>query len=381
MNQNKPTKHATAWLKEGLTLTAAILVVGLGIASPAHADDVEFVLDSAIRVDPPNETITLPVFQGVANRDTVYYIVTESSDKDDAGRRKVNYAPKLKNALGTAAVRRVGVVNGVVHFQGSVAFASTRPLRPGPDGIPPGTFPPGSVADANYSPLITTGNGIVLNASHVKNSRGEHDSLVSIDLSRRPTHVAGAVGEVTLSTFAGFYNGEPILYLHMEGSRELVAMVEGSTFAPNLNFAPGLASNERETSARSAIIPFDNGLMGRGNPERQGLNSFMANEGDPLNVTQTFPGKGGRRYSPIWDIHIVHWTDQAIAAGERRRLESVSEIIGEFRKGNLVSAGTGPANSSLKGIRAFDAVSNCPIVVTLPSVERGARGAPQSNSW
>ncbi len=29
--------------------------------------------------------------------------------------------------------------------------------------------------------------------------------------------------------------------------------------------------------------------------------SFLANQGDPLNVTQTFPGKQDERYSPICD--------------------------------------------------------------------------------
>gem|GEM_PF-6966285 len=41
---------------------------------------------------------------------------------------------------------------------------------------------------------------------------------------------------------------------------------EGSTYAPNLDAAPGLGSNESETSARSAIIPIVNGERGVNNP-------------------------------------------------------------------------------------------------------------------
>jgi len=273
------------------------------------------------------------------------------------------------------------MVNGVVNFSGTVRFASTRSARAGSDGTPPGTTPPPSEGDANYSPLITTGNGIVLNASQVMNASGVHDSLVSIDLTRRPTHVRGAVGEVTLGGFLGFWNTAPELYLHMDASTLDVATVEGSTLAPNLNFAPGLGSNDPATSARSAIIPIENGREPRNDPERQGLMSFLANQGDPLNVTQTFPGKQDDRYSPVWDVHILRWTEEAIATGERRRLRSDSDVIGEFKKGNLRDTGTGPRNPSLEGIRANNAISNCPIAVRLPSVDPGQRGQSQNNSW
>lgn len=361
----------------------ALLCVAQGVLRPARADGgVDFVLQSAIRVDPASETITLPVFQGTFAGSPVYYIVTESSDKDDAERRKVNYAPKLRNALGTRAVQQVVEVNGVVAFSGTVRFASSRPFRPGPDGIPPGAAPfPPSEGDENYSPLITTGNGIVLNASQVANSTGVHDSLVNLNLTRRPTHVAGAVGEVTLSGFLGFWNSAPLLYLHMDGSTLDVASIEGSNFAPNLNFAPGLGSNDPNFSARSAIIPIENGREPRGDPERQGLNSFVANQGDPLNITQTFPGKQDDRYSPVWDVHILRWTEAAIATNQRRRLRSASDVIGEFNKGNLRDTGTGPPNPSLDGIRANNAISNCPIVVRLPGVDPGQRGQAQENRW
>jgi hypothetical protein len=360
-----------------LALTAGFIASVLTM--PARADGgVDFILKSTIRADPAGETVTLPLYRGMFNGSPVYYIVTESSDPDDADRRKVNYASKLRNALGTAAVQTVTEIAGVIHFAGTVAFTSSHSLRPGPDGIPPGVAPNiFSRGDANYSPLITTGNGVVLNASQVANASGVHDSLISMDLTHVPASRPGAVGEVTLSPFLGFGTGEPIFYLHMEGSRENISALEGSTFAPNLNFAPGLASNDENTSARSAIIPVMNGRDQRGDPERQGLMSFTENQGDPLNVTQEHP-QGGR-YSPVWDVHIVQWTDAAVAAGLRRRLVSPSDAIGEFKKGNIVSAGSGPANPSLDGIQASDAISNCPIVVGLPGVDPGQRGKPQQN--
>jgi hypothetical protein len=81
----------------------------------------------------------------------------------------------------------------------------------------------------------------------------------------------------------------------------------------------------------------------------------------------------------MWDVHILRWTEEAIAAGERRRLDDDSEVVDEFEEGNLVSTGTGPPNPSLGGIRANNAISNCPIVIELPSVNPGQRGAPQEN--
>jgi hypothetical protein len=119
-----------------LSYLAVALAFGTGIPIvPARADGgLNFVLESTIRVDPIKETVTLLLFKGMFNGAPVYYIVTESSDEKDAERRQVNYASKLRNALGTKAVQMVTEAGGMVHFAGTVAFASTHDLRPGPDG-------------------------------------------------------------------------------------------------------------------------------------------------------------------------------------------------------------------------------------------------------
>lgn len=331
-------------------LSAGLVLAMLG--TPASADQ-QITLQSALNVNVAAETVTLPLHRGVtADGRTTWYIITESSNKDDAERRGVNPAPKLANALGTRAVQSVTVVNGVVHFAGTVNFSPTRVVVPGPNGFPPAVAIPGAVGDASYSPLITTGNGIVLNASQVANNTGLHDSVVAIDfVSRR----------VTLKMFAGFYGGHPILYLHVDASDPMLAAIEGSNFAPNLNAAPGIASNDKDRSARSAIIPIVNGPRGVNNPQRQGLQSALLGEGDPLNITQEFPGNG--EYSPVWDVHPAVWTDAAIRAGERRRLTDAGEVAGEVENGDIVSGGTGPANQELNGLRAANFISNCPIVI------------------
>ena len=47
----------------------------------------------------------LPLHQGTSGGQTVYYVVTESSNKADAAARHVNYSPKLANAIGTRPCR------------------------------------------------------------------------------------------------------------------------------------------------------------------------------------------------------------------------------------------------------------------------------------
>ncbi len=97
-----------------------------------------------------------------------------------------------------------------------------------------------------------------------------HDSVVSIDFSNM---------KVTLELVSGFYHGNKILYISTDVSASDVAALEASTYAPNLNAAPGIASNDPETSARSAIVPFVNGQTGMGNPELGGLRAagFIVN--------------------------------------------------------------------------------------------------------
>ena len=147
----------------------------------------------------------------------------------------------------------------------------------------------------------------------------------------------------------------------------MIAALEASTFAPNMNAAPGLGSNDADTSARAAIIPFVNGQTGAENPERQGLNSALLGDGPPLNVTEEHPNNRGNipLYSPLWDVHPAAWTDAAIEAGERRRLDHHEDIIDAIEDGLIVSpipAGEGTPNPNLAGLKAAGFIVNCPIM-------------------
>ncbi len=349
--------------KAGIALTCGALAVPLagfaatpaGAADNAHDtsnDEVSVFIESARSVNPREGRVTLPLFRGTYRGQTVRYIVTESSNKDDAERRGVNHAPKMANALGTRAVQNVQRVHGAVRFSGTVDFSPELVVVPGPDGFPPARFQPGAVGDARYSPLISANGRTVLNASQVANRSGVHDAVVAIHRKR---------GTVTLDTFDGFYEDERVQYLHQDASAALVAAIEGSTFAPNLNAAPRPGVTETDSTTRSAIIPIVNGPRGVNNPQRQGLESALLGQGDPLNITQTEPGDND--YSPVWDVTPAQWTQAAIRAGKRHLLTDADDVADHFEDGLIVSAGTGPRNESLEGLRALPGISNCPLVL------------------
>jgi hypothetical protein len=131
-------------------------------------------------------------------------------------------------------------------------------------------------------------------------------------------------------------------------------------------------------SAREAIILIVNGAMGAANPDRQGLRSAVAGEGDPLNIIReepecsdpTVPAScSALQYRPLWDVHPVLWTQAAIDAGLRHRVTAHQDVEALFDAGQLVSAAPGgPSNqdSEIRGLRAAGVVVNCPPVFVAP---------------
>jgi hypothetical protein len=94
--------------------------------------------------------------------------------------------------------------------------------------------------------------------------------------------------------------------------------------------------------------------------DRQGLQSALLGGGDPLNVTQSLPGAAN--YTPVWDLHPVVWSDAAIKAGKRVELTSAAQVTADVKAGLLTSAGKGPANASLGGLKAIGFISICSTV-------------------
>jgi hypothetical protein len=359
---------AVACQQRSLTAPHAL---GLNAAKQVVAGEIPSTFAAAIALDTINQTITLPLYRGTGPRgERVFFILTESSDFGLAVKLGINWSPKLVNALGTGAVQRVRGVGTLdpttsdVHFSGGVTFGLGRNVVPGPDGFPldPATTP-GSIGDANYSPLITNGNGIVWNAEQIANGTGVHGKVISIDYARM---------QVTLRLTHGFYTHHNVLYLSTDASKPDIAALENATYAPNLDAAPTAGNDDPAVSAREPIIPIVNGPLGAANPERQGLRSAVAGEGDPLNIIREEPECSNPndpavcsalQYSPLWDVHPVLWTDAAIAQGTRRRVTDHQDVEAFFNAGAIVSAAPGgPSNQDpeIKGLRAAGVVVNCP---------------------
>lgn len=341
---NSSTHTAAAVASPSASPTLATTTVDAGVASTT--------LTSAISIDSKAGTVTLPLYQGTSGSQDVYYVITDDSNPADAAARGLDSSPKLALALGTKAVQTVTKnADGTLNFPGTVDFSPTRAVTPGPQGFPPAAVTPGAKGDALYSPLITEDGKTVLNATQVANNSGQHDGIISID---KADHT------VTLDLLTGFTDGKPVLYLRLDASSPVVSALEKSNYAPNLDAAPGLGSNDPATSSRSAIIPIVNGVRGAGNPLRQGLQSAVLDGLSPMNVQQTPPGDPA--YSPIWDVTPVVWTDAAIKAGKRVVLKSANDVEAAFKAGYLTSGGTETANPSLGGAKAGGFISNCPTV-------------------
>ncbi|MDZ4842452.1 MAG: hypothetical protein SH859_09975 [Hyphomicrobium aestuarii] len=124
-------------------------------------------------------TATLPLYRGLGpDGKDAYFIITEASDHKVADALGVNYAPKMRHAVGTRGAMPVTVENGLIKMPGAVDFSPKFEVVAGsPNPFPPKVAKPGAVADANYSSLAVMPSGVVLNVQVVANASGGHDRM------------------------------------------------------------------------------------------------------------------------------------------------------------------------------------------------------------
>ncbi|MEZ5403373.1 MAG: hypothetical protein R2729_27075 [Bryobacteraceae bacterium] len=327
---------------------------------------------TAGQLDQRAGTIRLPLYRGRVRQGgrTVWYILTDTTDKGNAEALGLNFAPKLfYAAVSGAAVRSAQLMpNGTLEFErGSVDFSPEHSVVPGPQSapFPPQVAQPGSVGDASYSPLIRIENagGHIYNAPIIAmgdnvsefmvngqpNRSLVHDKVVSISIS--PDNPFAST--VTLALTPGFSFAKPVLYLSTDASAVLAAALEGATLAPGLQEIQ-LGNDDSAFSAVERLFLTVNGPTGCDNPQRQGLVSALVDGRSPLNVLGGIPTVA-TDYSPLWDVNVGEWTQQAVDRGWRSR------VIEEFQVLALVEAGaiTGPGGAPY-GSAGF--VVNCPIV-------------------
>src|SRR5712664_1700589 len=193
----------------------------------------------------PRGTITLPLFKGAVKTPSglkpAWYIILDAGDQAEADRLGVNFSKKLHNA-GDAARAATRRADGTFLFDsGLVDFSPDRVVVAGSEdhAFPPRQAQPGSIGDADYSPLVLV-DGIIYDAPVVAAAVDDadinfpqgnpdyklvHDQVIAIDPANRT---------VTLSLINGFSFGKPVLYISTEASDPTVSAIEGNTFAPRM---------------------------------------------------------------------------------------------------------------------------------------------------
>ena len=348
-----------------LSLLTTLFLPVLLTSAAAMADEgqqlgtTHFFIRSA-QVNADFTQVTLPLFRGTSQGQTVYYVITDSSDRSDAATRGVNYAPKLGNAKGTAAVQIVTVVNGVVDFPATVDFSPSQMLIPGPTGFPPALASPGAVGEPGYSPLIQMPDGTVLNAPQIaRDANGDGRIDPHTESADKIVALNTAAGFVTYLLTPGFYDNRVVHYASFDSSSPVAATLEDVTWAPNLDAAPSVG-DQSHTSAPEALIAFTNGQTGLLNPQRQGLTSAILDGASPLQTLEEIEegqsDPGFPAYSPLWDVHLAEWTQSAVAQGLNTRQTDFGTELGLVAKGLL----TGPGG---KPFGASGFIVNCPPVI------------------
>jgi hypothetical protein len=331
----------------GLLAVAAAVAPGVAAANLGQDHGTHNLFIRSAEENAAETQVTFPLHRGITiSGETVWYVVTDSSSRSDAAVRRVNYVPKIENAVGTAAVQHVSVrSDGTVVFPATVDFSPTRVVVPSATGFPPLLAAPGAVGEPGYSPLIELPDGTVLDAPQIANASGVADKVISI---------APDDSSVTYVETPGFYDNRNVHYASFDSSSLAASALEDVTYAPALDSAPA-PDDASSSSAREPLIAFVNGQTGATNPERQGLNSAILDGLSPLNILDEIPegqaDPGFPAYSPLWDIHLAAWAPGITPTRQR----DFGTVIGLVAQGLV----TGPFGSPF-GASGF--IVNCPAV-------------------
>lgn len=340
-------------------------VLGLAALLPLAANAQVVPLVTAGVIDEAAGTVTLPLQQGrMVSGENVWYVILDTSDRASAERLGINFSDKLSNADVGGAVRQAELSEDgeLVFAAGTVDFGPERVVQPGPADapFPPARGVPGSVGDADYTPLVRVGqSGATIFNAPVLAFDVAADALDSFCngspdhalVHDKVTRICPGDGTVTLSLTDGFVGGETLRYVSTESNVALVAALEGATHAPRLGDIPA-DLNDAPWSAVEPIYVVINGEIGASTPARQGLTSALADGLFPLNITGDVPGLGNG-YSPLWASHPLVWADGPDV--KRELLSSEAEVRAAAEAGRLHGFDGGP-------VRADGILVNCPVI-------------------
>lgn len=354
----------------GGVLLGLLVTASAPITAPADLGQnfgtINFFIRSA-QESADQTKVVFPLHRGTSHGQTVFYVLTEASDRGIANSMGINYAPKLLAAAGTAAVQKVTLnSDGSVNFPGTVTFGLGRVVVPGAGAAtdPTTAFPPSAIhipaaGDASYSPLIQMPDGTIFNAPQVANDSGQADKVLAIDKTNQT---------VTYAETEGRYDNRVVHYVSFDASLETAAALEDVTFAPNLNAAPSAGCADiispHMGCAREPLIAFTNGQTGLDNPQRQGLSSAIVDRVPPLNILEEIPAgmadPGFPAYSPLWDIHLAMWT---VPVAQRTRQADFATAFGLSIPGGPVAS----FPSGAQPLQASGFIVNCPAVSLNPT--------------
>ena len=203
---------------------------------------------NAGEVDVSAETITLTLYRGnLEDGRFVWYILTDTTDKDNAEALGLNHSAKLNfastgNGTRRAVIERIVIDEAtgdddviLVFDQGTVDFSPERQVQADTSNpeqaFPPQVAEPGSVGDAAYSPLVKIDNAgdhtynapmiaFNVNAEQINCPDGNcnyalvHDAVVAIDAPNNNPNEVSVTIKLTpgfsLSSRSGGYPSRPL---------------------------------------------------------------------------------------------------------------------------------------------------------------------------
>jgi hypothetical protein len=329
---------------------------------------------TSFREGPANEhpSVTLPLRRGTAAGHHVFYVITDASDHALAKKLGVNFVPKLANAAGSAAVQHSASNDPTsINVPAGVDFSPKHVLNAGATGFPPAAAAPGAIGDAGYSPLVELPSGVVINVPQIgdgKNTDADDkahwaDKVKSVDADDHT---------VKYAITNGCYENQSVHYVSFDASDAGAAGIEDVTYAPalgnvpfadcgtnDINVTPGPHGFINPGCARESLIAFVNGQTGRDNVQRQGLNAAILDGLSPLNILEDVPNNAGQfNYSPMWDIHLVHWNDSVPLASRVRQADfATAEALVGTQAQSITPAGTLSNTFQATGF-----IVNCPLM-------------------
>jgi len=297
-----------------------VTVVTLLITSPyLNANAMEMKEVMMQKLTNTNVPVTIPLTKGYVKGSEVFYISTETSDKDLADQLteltgfRVTYTPTLQKTPADALAQIYAFKNGIegvgpLGFQPNVADSQPGDANYSPlwainivewkEGVTPRELKSQvEVLDAQASNELTvTASGLVVNCPFVQWDGGNMKIRDDKTLTDSTPYGGGQVLDidtenlqVTFVAHRGFGpDGSTIYYIATDASKQDVADMLGVVFAERTGAT--LLSG-----AASDLYVFTNGIEGTGPM------GFQASIGS-TNVGDEF-------YSPLWRIQAATWKD------------------------------------------------------------------------